>query len=95
VSYSRSLILHDIIEFEYDHPGRTGDAMAERLLERGADRDWIGYDRLTSLDAALRSDAHELADWLRARGARSAPGTDLTLAWSTARRQGGGQTKVS
>ena len=45
---------------------------AERLLERGADLNWVGYDGLTPLDAALRSDAHEVADWLRSRGARSA-----------------------
>ena len=45
---------------------------AERLLERGADIDWIGHDGLTPLDAAVRSDAHELADWLRSRQARSA-----------------------
>lgn len=45
---------------------------AEYLLERGADSDWIGHDRLTALDAARRSGAHELAEWLRQRGARSA-----------------------
>jgi uncharacterized protein len=45
---------------------------AERLLERGADIDWVGHDGLTPLDAAVRSDAHELADWLRSRQARSA-----------------------
>jgi ankyrin repeat protein len=45
---------------------------AERLLDRGADIDWVGHDRLTPLDAAVRSDAHELADWLRSRQARSA-----------------------
>jgi uncharacterized protein len=45
---------------------------AERLLERGADINWIGHDRLTPLDAALRSDAHDLVDWLRSRGAHQA-----------------------
>jgi uncharacterized protein len=45
---------------------------AERLLERGADLNWVGYDDLTPLDVAVRSDAHELADWLRSQGARSA-----------------------
>jgi hypothetical protein len=45
---------------------------ARRLVERGADLDWIGYDRLTAIDAARRSGAHELVDWLRQRGARSA-----------------------
>ena len=47
-------------------------ATAERLLERGADIDWIGHDGLTPLDTAVRSDAHELADWLRSQGAHSA-----------------------
>ena len=45
---------------------------AEYLLGRGADLDWIGYDGLTALDAARRSGAQELADWLREAGARSA-----------------------
>ena len=47
-------------------------ATAQRLLERGADIDWIGHDGLTPLDAAVRSDAHELADWLRSQGAHTA-----------------------
>ena len=47
-------------------------AAAERLLERGADIDWIGHDGLTPLDTALRSNAHELADWLRSQGAHTA-----------------------
>jgi uncharacterized protein len=45
---------------------------AEYLLDHGADRDWIGYDELTPLDAAQRSGASELVEWLRGRGARSA-----------------------
>ena len=46
---------------------------AELLLEHGAELDWIApWDGLTPLDAAERSDAGELAEWLRARGARSA-----------------------
>jgi uncharacterized protein len=44
---------------------------AELLLERGADVNWVGHDGLTPLDAALRSDADELAGWLRSRGATS------------------------
>jgi ankyrin repeat protein len=45
---------------------------AEYLLARGADRNWIGYDELTPLDAARRSEAHELADWLVTQGAKLA-----------------------
>jgi ankyrin repeat protein len=47
-------------------------ATAEYLLDRGADLNWIGYDDLTALDAALRSGATELAEWLRSQGAESA-----------------------
>ncbi len=45
---------------------------AEYLLGAGADSNWVGYDRLTPLDAARRSGATELAEWLRQMGARSA-----------------------
>ena len=45
---------------------------AEYLLTRGADINWIGYDDLTPLDAAGRSNADALVTWLRERGARSA-----------------------
>ncbi|HMG99721.1 MAG TPA: hypothetical protein VK546_12415, partial [Gaiellales bacterium] len=51
------------------HGGRQ--AAAALLLERGADINWIGWDDLTALDVAERSDASELADWLRERGGRS------------------------
>lgn len=50
-------------------------AAAQYLLARGADLNWIGWDRLTPLDAARRSGAHDLADWLQTRGARSAADT--------------------
>ena len=46
---------------------------AEYLLERGADLNWVPpWENLTPLDAARRSDAVELVEWLRARGAKSA-----------------------
>jgi len=45
---------------------------AEYLLEHDADIDWIGYDKLTPLDTARRSNAYELVEWLRSRGANSA-----------------------
>lgn len=47
-------------------------AAAELLLAHGADLNWIGYDHLTPLDAAVRGEATDLAGWLRDRGARSA-----------------------
>jgi ankyrin repeat protein len=43
---------------------------SEYLLARGADLNWIGHDGLTPLDAARRSDASEVVEWLSARGAR-------------------------
>jgi len=45
---------------------------AEYLLAHGADRNWIGHDQQTPLDAARRSEAHELAEWLVTQGAKSA-----------------------
>ena len=45
---------------------------AEYLLGRGADINWVGYDALTPIDAARRSGADALVEWLLGRGARSA-----------------------
>ena len=46
---------------------------AEYLLDQGADLNWIPpWEPLTPFDAAERSEAGDLVDWLRARGARSA-----------------------
>ena len=46
---------------------------AAYLLDRGADINWIpGWEDRTPLDAAVRSEATELADWLRGRGAKTA-----------------------
>lgn len=47
-------------------------AAAAYLLDRGADLNWIGYNGRSPLDAASRSGAAELVEWLRDRGARSA-----------------------
>jgi ankyrin repeat protein len=48
---------------------------AELLLEHGAELNWIApWENLTPLDAAERSEAGELAEWLRARGGKSASG---------------------
>jgi ankyrin repeat protein len=53
------------------HGGQLG--IAEYLLGRGADLDWIpGWEDLTPLDTALREGAEELVEWLRDQGARSA-----------------------
>jgi uncharacterized protein len=48
-------------------------ATAEQLLRAGADVNWIApWDGLTPLDAARRSNADQLAEWLIDRGAKSA-----------------------
>lgn len=45
---------------------------AARLLDAGAEINWVGYDDLTPLDAARRADADELVTWLLQRGAKPA-----------------------
>jgi uncharacterized protein len=52
------------------HGGQKGTA--EFLLDSGAELNWVGWDELTPLDAARRSGADDLADWLVARGATAA-----------------------
>jgi uncharacterized protein len=52
------------------HGGHRGTA--EYLLTRGADLNWVGWDELTPLDAAVRHGATDLVTWLRALGGRSA-----------------------
>jgi uncharacterized protein len=47
-------------------------ATAEYLINRGTTVNWIGYDGLTAIDAARRSGADALAEWLYERGGRSA-----------------------
>jgi hypothetical protein len=42
------------------------------LLNHGADINWVGYDDLTPLDAARRSEATDLTAWLEDHGATSA-----------------------
>ncbi len=52
------------------HGGRLGTAQA--LLERGADLNWPApWEPATPLDAAVRSEAHEVVDWLHSLGARA------------------------
>ncbi|MGH8871256.1 MAG: ankyrin repeat domain-containing protein [Acidimicrobiia bacterium] len=45
---------------------------AEVLLDRGANLNWVGYDGLSPIDAASRSGAKEVVEWLHDLGARSA-----------------------
>ena len=42
------------------------------LLARGADINWVGYDNLSPIQAALRSGGAELAEWVRRHGGRPA-----------------------
>jgi ankyrin repeat protein len=51
---------------------------ARRLLARGADLSWMGYNDQTPLDAAEHSDNDDLIAWLKSQGARSgtASGSD-------------------
>lgn len=53
------------------HGGQRSSA--EYLLDRGAELNWISvWDGLTPLDAAQRSSAANLVEWLRSQGAKSA-----------------------
>lgn len=53
------------------HACRGGQReVAGYLLSRGADLNWIGYDRKTPLDVAHESSAGELIQWLLANGAK-------------------------
>ncbi|MDP9495949.1 MAG: ankyrin repeat domain-containing protein [Actinomycetota bacterium] len=47
-------------------------ATAAYLLDHWAELNWVGWDGLTPLDAALRSGANEVVVWLRGLGATSA-----------------------
>jgi ankyrin repeat protein len=50
---------------------------AQYLLAHGADLDWVStWDGLTPLDAAKRSEAADVVDWLVSLGARSATADD-------------------
>ncbi|HEY4610177.1 MAG TPA: ankyrin repeat domain-containing protein [Ilumatobacteraceae bacterium] len=46
--------------------------VAEYLLEKGADINWVGWDDLTPLDAAARSRADDVVEWLRSVGGTTA-----------------------
>lgn len=44
---------------------------AERLLQLGAQMNWIGYDDMTPLDIARAQDAGDVVQWLLAQGAKA------------------------
>jgi uncharacterized protein len=46
--------------------------VAAFLVEHGADPNWIGWDDLTALDVAERSEATDVVEWLRSLGAKRA-----------------------
>jgi hypothetical protein len=46
--------------------------VAEYLLTKGADVNWVGWDDLTPRDVAERSEAVDVVEWLGAVGAKSA-----------------------
>jgi ankyrin repeat protein len=55
------------------HACRGGQQpVAEYLLDRGADLNWVGHDGKTPCDAAQESGDDTLVEWLRTRGARPA-----------------------
>ncbi len=45
---------------------------ADFLLDRGADLNWVGWDDMTPLDAAVHGQFDEVAAWLRASGGKPA-----------------------
>ena len=47
-------------------------AMARLLADRGADINWIGWDEITPLDAARRSEFDDVARWIESIGGRPA-----------------------
>ena len=48
---------------------------ARYLLAQGADRNWVGHNRMTPLDTAIRIGHEEVVAWLRSEGAASRPQT--------------------
>lgn len=65
----------DVLTGALWHACRGGQrAVAEYLLQRGADLNWIGWDHKTPLDAAHDSGATDLIEWLVGQGAKRARG---------------------
>jgi uncharacterized protein len=81
-------LMDRVIDYCTRDPARTRDELTQTLwyachggqqrvaaylLERGADVNWIStWDQCTPLDAALRSEAENVATWLRTQGAKRA-----------------------
>lgn len=70
-----ALAINDVSERDvtnaFWHACRGGQrATAARLLERGADHNWVGYDHRTPLDVAVESGNQELVEWLIQSGAK-------------------------
>ena len=65
--------VHDAITNALWHACRGGQqAVAEHLVECGADLNRIGHDGKTPYDVAVESGAEDLTRWLRERGAKRA-----------------------
>jgi ankyrin repeat protein len=63
----------ELITNAFWHACRGGQLkVAEYLLGRGADVNWIGYDRRRPLDVAQDSGSIALVQWLHSRGAKRA-----------------------
>jgi ankyrin repeat protein len=70
-----ALAVHDVTDRDvtnaFWHACRGGQrSTAMRLLERGADQNWVGYDRRTPLDVAEESGNQELVQWLTQSGGK-------------------------
>lgn len=65
--------VHDALTNALWHACRGGQlAVAQHLVECGADINWIGHDGQTPYDVALEGGSEDLARWLRDRGAKTA-----------------------
>lgn len=63
----------ELITSAFWHACRAGQReVAEYLLGRGAEPNWIGYDGKTALDVAHESGAADIIAWLTGNGARRA-----------------------
>lgn len=64
---------HDELTAALWHASRGGRLQTvQYLVEKGADLNWIGWDRMTPLDGARQSGNATLVTWLRAAGAQTA-----------------------